>query len=158
MCIKKSVGLPQLTNYMAMKFDPTSITMWVACPLLWPLVLAIIAVYCIEILCRNIGRNVAMWDHHSYRWAIYVSLNQSHRFMAVSMVSCRVILFIPPASVSVPKSSTYIALTNCLCQILEFICYDDGCHLRKFAQNPTRRNISGITNKLAEIERSISLW
>lgn len=35
---------------------------------------------------------------------------------------------------------------------LEYICYDDGCHLRKFARHPTRRNITVTAEKLASVE------
>ena len=33
-----------------------------------------------------------------------------------------------------------------------FICYNDGCHLRKFAQNPVRSGLSETTKKISEIE------
>lgn len=36
--------------------------------------------------------------------------------------------------------------------MLEFMCYDDGCHLRKFAQNPARSTLSDTTKKISEIE------
>ena len=36
--------------------------------------------------------------------------------------------------------------------ILEFICYDDGCHLRKYANNVTRREFSEASKKLASTE------
>lgn len=35
---------------------------------------------------------------------------------------------------------------------LEFICYDDGCHLRKFAQHPKRRDVSAVANRISKIE------
>ena len=34
----------------------------------------------------------------------------------------------------------------------EFICYDDGCHLRKYAHNSTRKVLTETTKCLAEIE------
>ena len=34
---------------------------------------------------------------------------------------------------------------------IEFICYDDGCHLKKYACNPTRRDQTGTAKKLAEM-------
>ena len=39
--------------------------------------------------------------------------------------------------------------------ITEFICYDDACHLKKYAQNSVRRNITGIAQKMAEMEMII---
>ena len=36
--------------------------------------------------------------------------------------------------------------------IAEYICYDDGCHLRKFAQNPLRKDLTSTTQKLASLE------
>ena len=32
------------------------------------------------------------------------------------------------------------------------ICYDDGCHLRKFSRHPTRSVLSEVTKKISEIE------
>ena len=31
----------------------------------------------------------------------------------------------------------------------EYVCYDDGCHLRKFCQNPVRRELTETTKILA---------
>ena len=36
--------------------------------------------------------------------------------------------------------------------ILEFICYDDGCHLRKYARHSSRCDLTPTTKKLAEVE------
>ena len=33
----------------------------------------------------------------------------------------------------------------------EYICYDDGCHLRKFCRNPIRRDLTPTTKKLASL-------
>ena len=33
-----------------------------------------------------------------------------------------------------------------------YICYDDGCHLRRFAQNPSRKDLTPTTNNIASIE------
>ena len=30
-----------------------------------------------------------------------------------------------------------------------YICYDDGCHLRKFAQNPSRKDLTPTTKTIA---------
>ena len=35
---------------------------------------------------------------------------------------------------------------------LEFICYDDGCHLRKFARQATRQDLTPTAKKLAMVE------
>ncbi len=34
----------------------------------------------------------------------------------------------------------------------EYICYDDGCHLWKYAQNEIRRDVSRTSKKLASIQ------
>ena len=34
---------------------------------------------------------------------------------------------------------------------LEYICYDDGCHLRKYAVNPCRCDITPTTRILSEV-------
>ena len=36
--------------------------------------------------------------------------------------------------------------------ITEFICYDDACHLKKYAQNSVCRSITRTTQKMAEME------
>ena len=36
--------------------------------------------------------------------------------------------------------------------ITEFISYDDACHLKKYAQNSVRRNITRTAQKMAEME------
>ena len=33
---------------------------------------------------------------------------------------------------------------------IEFICYDDGCHLKRFAQNPIRSNITSTAKKISD--------
>lgn len=34
----------------------------------------------------------------------------------------------------------------------EYVCYDDGCHLRKYAQHSTRRNVTPTAQRLSNIE------
>jgi len=34
----------------------------------------------------------------------------------------------------------------------EFICYDDGCHLRKYATNSCRSNLTATTTLLSQLE------
>ena len=49
----------------------------------------------------------------------------------------------------------YIAILFVLILIIYsagYICYDDGCHLRRFAQNPSRRDLTPTTNNIASIE------
>ena len=33
-----------------------------------------------------------------------------------------------------------------------YICYDDGCHLRKFARNPSRKDVTPTAKRLASLE------
>ena len=35
---------------------------------------------------------------------------------------------------------------------VEFVCYDDGCHLRQYARNPCRSQITPCSAKLANVE------
>ena len=35
---------------------------------------------------------------------------------------------------------------------LEFICYDDGCHLQRYARHISRKDLTGTTKRLAQIE------
>ena len=39
----------------------------------------------------------------------------------------------------------------CLLASSEFICYDDGCDLRKYACNPIRRDLTATTQKIAKM-------
>lgn len=34
----------------------------------------------------------------------------------------------------------------------EYVCYDDGCHLRKYGQHSTRRNVTPTAQRLSNIE------
>ena len=34
----------------------------------------------------------------------------------------------------------------------EYICYDDGCHLRKYARNDKRKNLTQVSKQLADTE------
>ena len=43
--------------------------------------------------------------------------------------------------------SMYIQLT-----VAECICYDDGCHLRRFAQNPVRCDLTGTSKLIANLK------
>ena len=36
--------------------------------------------------------------------------------------------------------------------LIEFICYDDGCHLCKYARHSTRCNLTPTAKKLAEVK------
>ena len=36
--------------------------------------------------------------------------------------------------------------------IAGYICYDDGCHLRKFARNPCRSQVSAVSRQITEKE------
>ena len=49
----------------------------------------------------------------------------------------------------------YVAILSVLILIIcsaGYICYDDGCHLRRFAQNLSRKDLTPTTNKIASIE------
>ena len=35
---------------------------------------------------------------------------------------------------------------------VEFLCYDDGCHLRKFTNNPVRSTLTDTTKRIAAME------
>ena len=41
-------------------------------------------------------------------------------------------------------------VSSCFC--VEYICYDDGCHLQKFARSPNRKNLAPAAEKLASVE------
>ena len=40
-------------------------------------------------------------------------------------------------------------------QISEFLVYDDGCHLRKFAINPVRNTLTNITQDITAMETAL---
>lgn len=35
---------------------------------------------------------------------------------------------------------------------LKFICYDDGCHLRRYARQTSRKDLTETTKRLAQVE------
>ena len=35
---------------------------------------------------------------------------------------------------------------------IEVICYDDGCHLAKYARNPVRKDLTSTSVKISETE------
>ena len=39
-----------------------------------------------------------------------------------------------------------------VCTPVEYICYDDGCHLRKYARNGCRKDVTPTVKCLAKIE------
>lgn len=38
-----------------------------------------------------------------------------------------------------------------LLDFVEYICYDDGCHLRKYVQNPKRSHLTCTAEKMASL-------
>ena len=50
-------------------------------------------------------------------------------------------------SASKPKLSSYSYLFY-----IDIICYDDGCHLRKFFRNPVRSTLTDTTDRIAKME------
>ena len=44
-----------------------------------------------------------------------------------------------------------ISLHTCI-KYIGFLVYDDGCHLRRYANNPVRKELTPATKKLASIE------
>ena len=38
---------------------------------------------------------------------------------------------------------------------LEYVCYDDGCHLRKYAMNPCQCDVTQTTHILSEVAIAI---
>ena len=43
-------------------------------------------------------------------------------------------------------------LTKKIVHTAEFLCYDDGCHVRKFANNPVRSTLTDTTKRIAAME------
>lgn len=37
----------------------------------------------------------------------------------------------------------------------EYICYDDACHLKRFARNPVRKDLTLQTKQLASVEMAV---
>ena len=50
------------------------------------------------------------------------------------------------------KQFVAFLFNHALNSIPEFLVYDDGCHLRKFATNPVRRSLTDTTQKIAAME------
>ena len=47
---------------------------------------------------------------------------------------------------------TWPPLHKKIANAVEFLCYDDGCHLRKFANNPVRSTLTDTTKRIAAME------
>ena len=45
----------------------------------------------------------------------------------------------------------YLGVSVVIQHITDYICYDDGCHQRKFCQNPVRRELTSTTQQMASI-------
>ena len=45
----------------------------------------------------------------------------------------------------------YLGVSVVIQYITDYICYDDVCHLRKFYQNPVRRELTSTTQQMASI-------
>ena len=77
----------------------------------------------------------------------------SLKCMGVSTALCRTTLLQHRLSVSLLTQlySVSIVLFSFHCA-LEFIAYDDGCHLRRYATNPKRSGLTPTTHKMAQTE------
>ena len=63
----------------------------------------------------------------------------ANKIGAINVQSCPMIIF-------VTQHYTYM---------IEFICYDDACHLKRFARNPVRKDLTIQTKQLASVEMSV---
>lgn len=117
-----------------------------------------------------------MWTNKD--WTIYCHENIIPLGLLAGDWPCGVLTMIDELSKSASKSQVYGSLhgfmyTNpattdsiskfnlwsIVCTIQKFVlvfnidilCYDDGCHLRKYARNPIRANKSATAVKLAEL-------
>lgn len=77
------------------------------------------------------------------------SQSHSHKYMEFYMSSWIGKKMSSPIWVCLPP--LYYFLIIMICLHAEYICYDDGCHLRKFCQNPVRKDITSITKRLASL-------
>ena len=55
------------------------------------------------------------------------------------------------------RNSSTLSRVNFTCAffttyISEYLCYDDGCHLRRYATNPVRRDLTVWTKQIANLE------
>ena len=53
------------------------------------------------------------------------------------------------------RTSVYFEYSTFHIVCIDHICYDDGCHLRKFVQNPTRSNVTPTAQRLANMRIAV---
>ena len=94
----------------------------------------------IHMQCRYFGWDLAMW---------YSNLPFRAGFVVKCMVLCIASSYMHQALH--PEYVSKLFLWSLLHIINSgYICYDDGCHLRKFAQNPIRHEVNATSKQLAE--------
>ena len=54
--------------------------------------------------------------------------------------------------VSVSTRISILYCNLCILLLIKFICYDDGCHLRKYASHPSRKDVTLTSQRLAKLE------
>ena len=72
-----------------------------------------------------------------------------------SQVYAHLLQFLQTSQEASSKLSKFIwSVSHCVKKkkTTEYICYDDGCHLRKYAQNPIRRDQTPTTQFLSRME------
>lgn len=55
-----------------------------------------------------------------------------------------------------PTKLVWTTILNCInfmyCFFIEFICYDDACHLRKYSRNPVRASLTQQAEAISHTE------
>ena len=79
----------------------------------------------------------------------YLDLRAKHKFMALFTPSFTRILL-----QQIKLVGNFIFSRKCIIilLILEIICYDDGCHLYKYATNPRRSQLTPLTRRIANLK------
>ncbi|XP_015777265.1 PREDICTED: uncharacterized protein LOC107355240 [Acropora digitifera] len=83
---------------------------------------------------------------------------KNHRTAGIFAIDkpCSIVVEVKELFGSESKTQVYAHLHELLqkpsMHSIESICYDDACHLKKFAQNPVRSSLSVISDRLAKME------
>ena len=125
-------------------------------------------------LYTNYTHQIRQWEFQKF----IIYFNDIHRYICydvgilAGMRPCGIVVLFTELFNAESKSQVYASLHEflrrhssvsknigkhylskcCLMLHIEFICYDDGCHLRKYARNEIRKDLTPTAQQLAKVE------
>ena len=94
----------------------------------------------------------AYWLVHGHVVLLLCWENFSERSPKFKCMECFMLSYIRTINQCLNCVSTKILLfTTHILIIIGYLCYDDGCHLKKFANNPIRKDLTQIAKQLSKL-------